>query len=62
MNFTFNITEGESLLILIALKHLEKNKECHETDRADATKLLEKLSNQVREAYKVEEKTYEDKS
>lgn len=58
----FNVTESESLLILIALKHLEKNKACHEADRADATKLLEKLSNQVRGTYKVKEKTYEDES
>lgn len=62
MNIVFNLSTTESLLILIALKRLEKDKKCHEDDRADATKLLEKLSNQVRGIYKVKEKTYEDES
>ena len=47
MKFNFNVTEGESLLILIALKDLEKNEERHELDRKDAVRLIQKLENQV---------------
>lgn len=51
MKFNFNVTEGESLLILIALKDLEKNEERHELDRKSAVRLIQKLENQVHEQF-----------
>lgn len=51
MKFSFDVTEGESLLILIALKDLEKNEERHELDRKDAIRLIQKLENQVHEQF-----------
>ena len=51
MKFSFDVTEGESLLILIALKDLEKNEERHELDRKNAVRLIQKLENQVHEQF-----------
>lgn len=51
MKFNFDVTEGESLLILIALKDLEKNEERHELDRKSAVRLIQKLENQVHEQF-----------
>ena len=51
MKFSFDVTEGESLLILMALKDLNENEERHELDRKDAVRLIQKLENQVHEQF-----------
>lgn len=51
MKFSFDVTEGESLLILMALKDLNENEERHELDRKDAMRLIQKLENQVHEQF-----------
>ena len=51
MEFNFNLTTGESLLVIEALHDLERNPVRHPLDRKDATSLLYKLYKEVKEQY-----------